>query len=224
VLEGLARADALEDRRKALVTDNAENVRVQAEAEAYRVAAVMKALEAVDPRIVQALAAIGMNPGQLIAQAFGGIAERAERIGQLNVSPNCCSRCSAPRPRTRAMLPTGALDRGLPTAGADLARRSTTMGADRKVVLVTRRTRIEGLIAKHHTLAQARFYLEHLARTSPTTRASTRPMSRRAGRRSSCWRSAAATRRSTATSCPTSCSRPTTSWWHSARTGWSRTR
>jgi hypothetical protein len=78
---------ALEDRRKALVADNAENARVQAEAEAYRVAAVMKALEAVDPRIVQALAAIGMNPGQLIAQAFGGIAERAERIGQLNVSP-----------------------------------------------------------------------------------------------------------------------------------------
>ena len=77
----------LEDRRKALVADNAENARVQAEAEAYRVAAVMKALEAVDPRIVQALAAIGMNPGQLIAQAFGGIAERAERIGQLNVSP-----------------------------------------------------------------------------------------------------------------------------------------
>jgi NAD kinase len=36
------------------------------------------------------------------------------------------------------------------------------MGADRKVVLVTRRTRIEGLIAKYHTQAQARFYLEHL--------------------------------------------------------------
>jgi len=36
------------------------------------------------------------------------------------------------------------------------------MSADRKVVLVTRRTRIEGLIARYHTLAQARFYLEHL--------------------------------------------------------------
>ena len=47
----------------------------------------MQALEKADPRIVQALAAVGMQPGQLIAQAFGGIAERAERIGQLNVSP-----------------------------------------------------------------------------------------------------------------------------------------
>jgi len=37
--------------------------------------------------VVQALAAVGMEPRQLIAQAFGGIAERAEKIGQLNVSP-----------------------------------------------------------------------------------------------------------------------------------------
>lgn len=35
-------------------------------------------------------------------------------------------------------------------------------GTDRKVVLVTRRTRLEELVARHHTLAQARFYLEHL--------------------------------------------------------------
>ena len=28
-----------------------------------------------------------MQPSQLIAQAFGGIADKAERIGQLNVSP-----------------------------------------------------------------------------------------------------------------------------------------
>ena len=37
--------------------------------------------------MVQALAATGMQPGQLIAQAFGNIAQNAERIGQLNVSP-----------------------------------------------------------------------------------------------------------------------------------------
>lgn len=34
--------------------------------------------------------------------------------------------------------------------------------ADRKLVLVTRRTRLEDLIAKYHTLAQAKFYVEHL--------------------------------------------------------------
>lgn len=33
---------------------------------------------------------------------------------------------------------------------------------ERKVVLVTRRTRLEELVAKYHSVAQARFYLEHL--------------------------------------------------------------
>ncbi len=34
--------------------------------------------------------------------------------------------------------------------------------AERKVVLVTRRTRLEELVAKYHSVAQARFYIEHL--------------------------------------------------------------
>lgn len=34
--------------------------------------------------------------------------------------------------------------------------------AERKVVLVTRRTRLEELVARYHTQAQARFYIEHL--------------------------------------------------------------
>lgn len=78
----------LEDRRKEFVTRNAENTRTLAEAEAHRLVAVMKAMQNADPRIVQALAAAGMQPSQLIAQAFGGIADKAERIGQLNVSPD----------------------------------------------------------------------------------------------------------------------------------------
>ena len=79
---------AIENRRQEFVKINASNVRTTAEAEAHRVAAVIDALKSADPRVVQALAATGMQPGQLIAQAFGGIAERAERIGQLNLSPD----------------------------------------------------------------------------------------------------------------------------------------
>jgi hypothetical protein len=78
----------LEERRKDFVALNAGNTRTLAEAEAHRLVAVMKAMEHADPRIVQALAAAGMQPSQLIAQAFGGIADKAERIGQLNVSPD----------------------------------------------------------------------------------------------------------------------------------------
>lgn len=77
----------LEERRKALVAGQADNTRTLADADAHRVEAVMKALEKADPKVVQALAAVGMQPAQLIAQAFGGIADKAERIGSLNVSP-----------------------------------------------------------------------------------------------------------------------------------------
>lgn len=79
---------ALEENRKDYVASQSENTRTLAEAEAYKVAALMDALEKADPRTVQALAAIGMRPEQLIAQAFGGIAEKAEKIGQLNMSPD----------------------------------------------------------------------------------------------------------------------------------------
>jgi hypothetical protein len=78
----------IEDRREALVATQARNTRASAEAEAHRVGALVEALRAADPRVVQALAAMGMQPGQLIAQAFGGIAEKAERIGQLNLTPD----------------------------------------------------------------------------------------------------------------------------------------
>src|SRR5262249_19739354 len=70
---------------------NAENTRTLADAEAYRVGALMQIFEGVDTKVIQALAAYGMQPGQLIAQAFGRIAEKAEKIGQLNVSPDLLS-------------------------------------------------------------------------------------------------------------------------------------
>jgi hypothetical protein len=85
---GMVADIALEGKRKDFVELNAGNTRTLADAEAYRVGALMKIFEGVDTRVIQALAAAGMQPAQLIAQAFTGIAERAERIGQLNVSPD----------------------------------------------------------------------------------------------------------------------------------------
>jgi uncharacterized FlaG/YvyC family protein len=86
----------LEEKRKEFVARNAANTRTLAEADAHRLGALMKALESADPRIVQALAAAGMQPNQLIAQAFNGIAEKADRIGQLNVSPDLLQALLAP--------------------------------------------------------------------------------------------------------------------------------
>jgi hypothetical protein len=87
---------ATELRRTEFVKTTAENTRVLAEAEAHRIGAFVQAIQATDPRIIQALAAMSMQPGQLIAQAFGGIAERAERIGQLNMSPDLLQSLMAP--------------------------------------------------------------------------------------------------------------------------------
>jgi SPFH domain/Band 7 family protein len=85
---GMVADITLEGKRRDFVALNAENTKALADAEAYRVGALMQIFEGVDTRVVQALASSGMQPGQLIAQAFTGIAERAERIGQLNVSPD----------------------------------------------------------------------------------------------------------------------------------------
>jgi SPFH domain / Band 7 family len=77
----------LEEKRKLYVSGQAANSRTLAEAEAARLDAIMKTFNGVDPRTIQALASAGMDPAQLIAQAFGGIADKAEKIGQLNMSP-----------------------------------------------------------------------------------------------------------------------------------------
>lgn len=95
---------ALELRRKDLVEGQADNTRKLAEAEAHKVSCLMQALEKADPRVVQALAAVGMQPDQLIALAFGGIAEKAERIGQLNISPDLLNSLMSAAPQ----IPGGA--------------------------------------------------------------------------------------------------------------------
>jgi len=51
------------------------------------VAALVKAVSETDPRVLQALATSGMKPQQLIALAFQGLAEKAEKIGTLNITP-----------------------------------------------------------------------------------------------------------------------------------------
>ncbi len=79
---------SLETKRKALVGLAAENAKAEADARAYGISGTMKALATADPRILQALASTGMKPEQLIAFAFQELASKAEKIGQLNISPD----------------------------------------------------------------------------------------------------------------------------------------
>ena len=77
----------LEQQRKELVGLAAENARAEADTRAYGLATTMQALGKVDPRVLQALASVGMKPEQLIASAFQEMGERADKIGELNISP-----------------------------------------------------------------------------------------------------------------------------------------
>jgi hypothetical protein len=92
--EGLLKKEALEanigleDRRKNLVSLAAENAKAEADARAYGVASTMQALSRADAKILQALASTGMKPEQLIAFAFQELAGKADKIGELNISPD----------------------------------------------------------------------------------------------------------------------------------------
>ncbi len=78
----------LEDKRKALVAIAATNAKTEADARAYAVSTSMQAISSVDARVLQALASVGMKPEQLIAVAFQELAGRADKIGELNISPD----------------------------------------------------------------------------------------------------------------------------------------
>jgi regulator of protease activity HflC (stomatin/prohibitin superfamily) len=86
--ERMAEKIALEQKNKELVLLAAENTKKEADAKAYGVSATMKAVSGIDPKIVQALTNVGMEPAQLIASAFQELAGSANKIGELNVSPD----------------------------------------------------------------------------------------------------------------------------------------
>lgn len=96
--EALETNIGLEDRRKSLVALAAENAKAEADARAYGVSSTMKALSTADAKILQALASTGMKPEQLIAFAFQELAGKADKIGQLNISPDLLRELLTPQP------------------------------------------------------------------------------------------------------------------------------
>lgn len=78
----------LEKTKKELVELAALNARTESDARAYGIEATVKALGTGDTKVLQALTNAGMRPEQLIAVAFQEIAGRADKIGQLNISPD----------------------------------------------------------------------------------------------------------------------------------------
>jgi hypothetical protein len=94
--EALEANIGLEDRRGRMVELAALNAVAEADARAYGVSSTMKALGNADAKILQALASTGMKPEQLIAFAFQELAGKADKIGQLNISPDLLRELLAP--------------------------------------------------------------------------------------------------------------------------------
>lgn len=86
--EQMAFDTSLEEKKKAFIEIMVKNSKAEADAKAYELSAVMQALETINPNVIQSLASMGMQPTQLIAMAFQGLADKAEKIGQLNISPD----------------------------------------------------------------------------------------------------------------------------------------
>jgi regulator of protease activity HflC (stomatin/prohibitin superfamily) len=86
--EKMAEKIALEQKNEELVSLAAGNMKKESDAKAYGVSATMIAVAEINPKIVQALMNVGMEPAQLIASAFQELAGNADKIGQLNVSPD----------------------------------------------------------------------------------------------------------------------------------------
>jgi hypothetical protein len=84
----MAASIGLEEKRKQLVSLATDNAKAEADARAYGISTAMRAISTADPATLQALASVGMKPDQLIAVAFQELAGRADKIGQLNISPD----------------------------------------------------------------------------------------------------------------------------------------
>lgn len=89
VRETQLRADiAIEQERVELVDRRVENQRKESQAQAEALKALLEPMKDVDWRTLMAAQSGGLDSGQLIAMAFRDLADKAESIGNLNISPD----------------------------------------------------------------------------------------------------------------------------------------
>jgi regulator of protease activity HflC (stomatin/prohibitin superfamily) len=79
---------AVEEQRGTLLERRTANDRNEADARAYGLEAVLKPLRTMDWKTLMMLTEGGGDPRRLIALAFQGLAENAQKIGELNVTPD----------------------------------------------------------------------------------------------------------------------------------------
>lgn len=81
-------AIALERKRQELTDLRLANAKKDADAEAYRISAIMEAYNKLSADVLVALATMSMEPEKIIAQAFHQLAANPGKIGTLNITPD----------------------------------------------------------------------------------------------------------------------------------------
>lgn len=83
----LAADIAIEQERATLVDNAIENQRKESQAKADALKAILEPIKDVDWRTLLAASPGGLNANQMIALAFRDLADNAEKVGNLNISP-----------------------------------------------------------------------------------------------------------------------------------------
>jgi hypothetical protein len=78
----------LENDRKQLVATHSENVRAEADAQAYTLEVSLKPFQDLNPAVLQMLAVQNTDPRLMVSMALKEIAQNAGKIGNLNISPD----------------------------------------------------------------------------------------------------------------------------------------
>ena len=89
---------ALEQQRAALMDQRVENEKKEADSRGYAMEATIKPVREVDWRTLMMLFPQSMDPRTTIALAFQEMASNAQKIGELNISPDLLNSLLAARP------------------------------------------------------------------------------------------------------------------------------
>lgn len=80
-----------ESKRKEYVEISSTNKKLEADSDAYATSSQMKAFSELPVENLKAMAMANMSPEQLMALSFESLAQNADKIGELNISPDFLS-------------------------------------------------------------------------------------------------------------------------------------
>jgi regulator of protease activity HflC (stomatin/prohibitin superfamily) len=89
---------ALEEQRAHLIDETVENEKKASDSRAYALESSLKPVRSLDWKMLSALSAGGLDPKASLALAFREMAENAQKIGELNMSPELLRTLLEPPP------------------------------------------------------------------------------------------------------------------------------